>query len=64
MTNYKAFATCIEKRVNLNELIILVERGYRNPLKKYNFSKKPERKLTKDEFLNIKAYLCVNRIKK
>lgn len=57
MTNYKAFATCIKKRVNLNELILLIERGYRNPLKKYNFSKREDRKLTKDEFLNIKAYL-------
>lgn len=55
MTNYKAMRTCIEKRVNLNELITLIERGYKNPLKKYNFSKSKERKLTKDEFLNIKA---------
>ena len=55
--SHKAFDTVVKKRVNMNELILLIERGYRNPLKKYNFSKKPERKLTKDEFLNIKAYL-------
>lgn len=47
----------VRKRVNLNEFINIIEKGYRNPLKKYNFSKSKERKLTKDEFLNIKAYL-------
>lgn len=47
----------INKRVNMNEFINIIEKGYRNPLKKYNFSKREDRKLTKDEFLNIKAQL-------
>ena len=57
MTDHKAFNTVVAKRVNMNELLALIERGYRNPLKKYNFSKVKERKLTKDEFDNIKAYI-------
>lgn len=51
--------TVVKKRVNMNEFINIIEKGYRNPLKKYNFSKREDRKLTKDEFLNIKAYTNV-----
>lgn len=47
----------VRKRVNLNEFINIIEKGYRNPLKKYNFSKSEKRKLTKDEFRNIKEFL-------
>lgn len=46
----------VRKRVNLNEFINIIEKGYRNPLKKYNFSKREDRKLTKDEFLVVRAY--------
>lgn len=44
----------IKKRVNINELLNIIEKGYRNPLKKYNFSKREDRKLTKDEFNSIR----------
>ena len=57
MDSWETLTICINKKVNLNELISLVEKGYKNPLKKYNFSKSEKRRLTKDEFRNIKEFL-------
>ena len=57
MDSWETLIICVDKRVNLNEIALLVERKYRNPLKKYNFSKSNERKLTKEQFNKIKEFL-------
>ena len=49
----------VRKRVNINEFINIIEKGYRNPLKKYNFSKREDRKLTKNEFNSIREKVNV-----
>ena len=47
------------KKVNVVELIMLAQRNYKKPLKKYNLSKSKDRKLTKDEFNSIREKVNV-----
>jgi len=44
----------IRKQVNMCEIVALLKGKHRNPLKKYNFSKQENRKLTEQEFKLIK----------
>lgn len=40
----------VKKKVNVIEMIMLAQRNYKKPLKKYNLSKAKDRKLSEEEF--------------
>lgn len=46
----EALKIIVCKKVNVVEMIMLAQRNYKKPLKKYNLSKPKDRKLSEEEF--------------